>query len=169
MLGAYVPINSPIATLPACAGALTAGVAGVSFDRFAWADPVLGLVSNTYTAGFTLGFVMPQKLRYARNGWNLAAWSNAPTPGLPPPAPSSAPATLILRQGMMVNLAVQGDFSMLFQTPTPAGAQVFASIVDGSAWTGVSGSGFIATQWTTMSACGPYGRALTSSYTPPII
>jgi hypothetical protein len=159
--------SAPYSTLPAFAGAWCAGPAGVSFNRFGFADPNTGLVSNAYSPGQEMGIVLPQPLRYGRNGWNLAQWSNFVPPGSPPLPPSGIPPTLILRQGMPCTLLIQGRFIMQFLGGTQVGQQVFASVADGSAWTGVTGAGYLPTAWTTLGACGPNGRVQINTYVPP--
>src|ERR1039458_6419921 len=109
---------------------LVAGANGVTFNRFAWVDPNTGEVSNVYTEGFQLGLVLPQRENYARNGWNLAYWSDR---------------ALILRAGLPVALASQGDFWVRFAAGATPGAKVYAIPADGTAT--IAAAGNIATPW----------------------
>jgi hypothetical protein len=163
---------NPLATVPAGNGQLTAGVNGCIFGRFGFADPNSGQVSNSFAPGQTIGFVLPQWFRFARNGWNLAYWEAC---------------ALVLRQGMSVVLAAAGDFWARFCGGAQAGQKVWASTSDGSARTGVygpewtadstvtadsivysaDGGGFVATHWTVLTSTPPGGLALISSYQPP--
>lgn len=147
--------------------ALVAGPNGAAFNRFAWADPTSGQVSNALIAGGSLGIVLPQALRVARNGWTIATLSNAQVPGQPPPPPTGTPPYLILREGLMLELLIAGNFAMQFPDGCGTGLSVFASTTDGTAYTNGGGAGYVPTPWTTLASTGPYGRALISTYTPP--
>ena len=158
--GAYVPIESPVASLTAFPFALVAGPAGVNLEQFAWADPTTGQVSNTYTAGFPMGLALPQYTRFWRSGWNMGWWNNTT-----PPAPPPTVRALTLRPGLTLVLATAGKFRLYFQAGAQALQQVYANQNDGTAWVGVSGlSGFSPTQWTTMQSTEGAGRAWVSSY-----
>ena len=181
MLNLGYPIGgigaNPFASLTAGAP-LTAGINGVVWDRFAWADPISGQISNVYTEGFILGYVLPQPERYGRNGWNLAYWNDeVANPGL------------VLRLGQMVTLAAKGDFWTRFPAGAQVGAQVFADNLDGTAWvesvvydsngnpvldshghivmSNQAPGGAQATGWTVMTCAQPGGRALISSWVQP--
>lgn len=143
---------NPFASVPApIAGSLVAGADGVTLNRFGWADPDTGEVSNLYAPSTLFGLVLPQPFRYARNGWNLAYWSAG---------------ALILRAGQFVTLAAQGDFWVRFAAGASVGAQVFANPADGTAWAG-NPSGFFSTPWTCMSYAPPGSPALISSWAKP--
>jgi hypothetical protein len=99
---------------------LVAGAVGVAFNRFGWADPESGQVSNAYSYGYQLGLVLPQPLQYARAGWNLAYWNFG---------------ALTLRAGYPVTLAARGDFWVRFPGGAHPNTRVYADMADGTAWT----------------------------------
>src|ERR1039458_9888743 len=107
---------NPHASCAADAGGLIAGAAGVILDRFGWVDPISGEVSNIYTAGFTLGYVLPQPQRLARNGWLAAYWNGGPPAWVQNPG-------LVLRAGQMVTMLAVGDFWIRFPGGVQAGQQ----------------------------------------------
>src|ERR1035441_534105 len=88
--------RGPFASVPSEPGGHTAGVNGVIIGRFGWADPVSGQVSSSLLGpNQVLGFVLPQRDRYARNLWNLAYWNAG---------------ALTLRKGVPLVLAAVGEF-----------------------------------------------------------
>ena len=152
--------------------AAVAGPSGVVFNRFGWLDPDSGQVSNVYAPATLLGLVLPQPFRYARNGWMLAYWDPA--------------RGLVLRSGMMITLAAQGDFWVRFPLGAQVGQQVWANQADGTPATGIvnpwtagssvpagsadytAGAGaYQATCWTAMTAALPGELALISSFAKP--
>ena len=172
--------SNPFASVCApFAGALKAAPGGVVVERFGWADPDTGQVSNVYQPGFIFGIVLPQPQRYARNGWLTAYWNGGP-PGYP-----QNPG-LVLRGGQFVALAAVGDFWLRFPLGAQIGAQVWANQADGTPATGVgnpwtagsdvpagsalymAGAGaYQPTGWTCMHGSQPGGRALISSWSKP--
>jgi hypothetical protein len=137
--------RQPYACYSAGLNQLQAAAAGVMMGVFGWADPGSGLVSNGYSAGQQLGFVLP-----TFNGWNWqrAYWYDANDPDDTPDITSPV-SGMILRGGMPVVLAVQGDFYTPFPNGATAGARVWADPVYGLAYC-ADGGGYIQTPWVCM-------------------
>lgn len=133
--------RQPFACYSAGLNQLQATASGLMMGVFGWADPAAGLVSNAYTAGFVLGFVLP-----TFNGWN---WQRC-YPYCYDPSVSGPPISgMILRGGMPLVLAVQGDFYTPFINGATAGAQVWADPVYGLAYC-ADGGGYVKTPWVCM-------------------
>ena len=170
------PGRGPFASVPSEPGGHTAGVNGVTIGRFGWADPISGQVSSFLIGpNQVLGFVLPQRDRYARNLWNLAYWNAG---------------ALILRKGMQVVLAAVGEFWARFPSGCSVGQQVYASVIDGTPATGIIGSGdwtadsdivtadspiytadgdgYVLTAFRTASSTTPGGMALISTWQPAL-
>ena len=171
------PGRGPFASVPSEPGGHTAGVNGVTIGRFGWADPVSGQVSSSLIGpNQVLGFVLPQRDRYARNLWNLAYWNAG---------------ALTLRKGVPLVLAAVGEFWTRFPLGCSIGQQVYANVIDGSAWTGIVESGewtadsdfgtadspiytadgggyYVLTRFRTASRTTPNGLALISTWQPAL-
>jgi hypothetical protein len=162
--GAGTPFNlpqaigygrQPYACYPAGKGGCVAGPSGVVMGIFGWLDPVALQVSNLYSAGFPLGFVLP-----VFNLWNFqrvfAQFS--PLTG----------SELVLRQGMECVLAVQGDFLARFPLGAQAGNQVWTDPATGLPYD-ADGGGYVATPWTLMQgSCECGARLRISSFVKPL-
>jgi hypothetical protein len=127
----------PFTNLVAGAGALTAGPNGVALARFGWVDPSSGEVSNVWTAGWALGFVLP-----IYDLWN---WQRV----------FRQAGALILRSGQQCVLAAGGLLVARFCFGAQAGQRVYADPNTGAPLSGNSTNpSAIATPWTVMkSAC----------------
>lgn len=146
--GAFASLN-PYANLPSpVPGGLTAGLNGLVMGRFGWVNPLDGTVDNTYTPGYTLGFVLP---RFGL--WSLEYWQRL----------TDGSRVLTLRPGKMVTLAGVGDFYARFPAGSIVGAQVFADPSDGRAYTD-DGGGFRPTSWRAMQTVGPGDLAIISPW-----
>ena len=132
-------VANPIACLVAGAGAFVAGPLDLALLRFGWADLDSGQVSNVYDTGLQLGFVLPV---YRMWSWNHV-YSSCDAP--------------MLRAGMGVVLATQGDFATRFAEGAQPGARVYANPLDGTA-AATPDAGYIETQFTCMgcAACGEW-------------
>ena len=150
------------------AGQLTAGPNGATLGRFGWVDPDTGQVSNVYSAGQQLGFVMPRWGTWAALYCQEGTW--------------------VLREGLMVTLASRGDFWARFPAGCSPGQAVFANLLDGTAATGIvsldwsadsetvtadaiyytaDGGGFMLTQWTAVDFVAPGALGRITSWQPP--
>jgi hypothetical protein len=98
---------------------LQAGPAGVVISRFAWTDPVTGLVANQVNPAGKLGFVPPVYASWQRLYFDCGEW--------------------VLRSGQRIVVASRGDFWCRFMGGAYPGQKVYASIADGSAAAGISG------------------------------
>lgn len=147
--------RAPFASLPAEGAALQAGPAGVALGLFGWADPVAGVLTNLFTAGFQLGFVLP-----TFNGWN---WQRAYIQcGFPFPLK-------ILRAGMPVVLAVSGNFRTKFPQGGVAGSRVWADPLTGLPYGDSNSGANIATPWTLMQSGGCNANLQISSFAAPLL
>jgi hypothetical protein len=150
--------RAPFAAYIAGPGGVVAGPDGVALGIFGWVDPASLQVSNLFTSGFQLGFVLP-----VFNGWN---WQRVYRQCPPVPC-SGAPTLWILRPGLGCVIAVQGDFLTQFPEGAQAGAQVFADPATGLPYTSNPG-GYIATPWTAMQGAGCNCSARISSFAAPV-
>ncbi len=142
--------RNPITSFPAGFGALTAGPNGVILGRFGWIIQPSGQVSNLFTPGALLGFVLPT---YRMADWQRVYWTADPA------SQCCGPQVPVLRSGNGVILATQGDFCTTFAEGAQAGDHVYANPLDGSAHSFDAG-GYIDTPWIVMSgcACGETGK-----------
>ena len=104
--------TNPYHSVLAGEGNLKAGPDGVTIGRFAWADPVTGLVSNAKITGGVIGFVRRD---------NTALLTKY-----------LAESTMLIPAGFGVTLYDKGDFWGRFAAPAAIGQKVFASDTGGS-------------------------------------
>lgn len=167
--------RQPFASLAAGGNAWTAGPAGLTVACFGWADPTNGQVSNAYSAGALLGWVLPL--------YNLWNWQRAyrlppnanllPAPVLsritgytPPPAvPALSYPVYVLRPGSQCVLAAVGDFDATFALGACALDQVYADPNTGAALSGNSSNpDAIPCPWRVMRSGGCGARLRISSF-----
>lgn len=126
--------DNPYSTWFAGEGALVASADGVTVGRFAWVDADNVIASNKGT-GVPQGFV-------SREGQALITdWMGN--------------ASMVIPEGMPVDLKTRGDFLAKTTTAATVGQKVFASLTDGTIATGDAGAtmaGFIETIFTVGSA-----------------
>lgn len=149
--------RAPFASFSAGPWGCTAATQGVALGCFGWVDPNTQQVSNTYTAGQLLVFVLPT---FQQWNWQRA-YLNFPVNGTPP-FPQ-----LILRGGCECIVAVAGDFVVKFPYGGTAGSQVWADPVTGLPYSSNLGDD-IATPWTLMQSGGCNTSLRISSFTAPI-
>ena len=147
--------RAPYASVPAGGQALQAAPAGVALGIFGWSDPVLGLVSNLFTEGFQLGFVIP-----VLNAWN---WQRAYIQfGFPFPL-------RILRGGYAVVLSAIGNFKTRFAQGGVAGSRVWTDPETGLPYATSNNGAYIATPWTLMQSGGCNALLTISSFAQPFL
>lgn len=147
VLGRNLETLAPFHSVLAGEGAWRAGVGGVLQGRFGWGNPATNSVFNTpTTAQDSLGLVIPmESINYAsggvvggpaRFGGPAAQWTWQTFDRL-----ARAWRT---RQGIVVTLMDAGNFWLRFAGGASYGDTVYASMVDGSAISGVA-DGAVAT------------------------
>jgi hypothetical protein len=161
--GAGTPFNwpaanghgrAPFTSFPAGPGSPVAGALGVAISQFGWVDPIAGLVSNQFTAGFFLGFVLPvpelliPPLRYPMLTYSCGVWT--------------------LRPGMRCVIASQGDFVTRFPLGAQVGSQVWTDPATGLPYSSNLTGSYIATRWTAMCSGGCNARIRISSFAAPL-
>lgn len=112
--------------------------------RFAWADPNTGLVFPSLVAGALLGFVQP-----------VAGFRRRLT--------EATAAGLMIRPGYQCTLFSAGDFFARFPAGAVAGNRVYASVLDGNAFSGEADDAE-PTPWFVTTSCGPGGLAIISTW-----
>lgn len=141
---------APFASTLAGAGAWRAGNGGLLQGRFGWGNPHTGLVLNSQTSPEDiLGLVIPlESVNYMNGGvvggparfggpqaqWTWQTWDR----------PANA---WRLRQGIVATLAASGNFWLRFLGGANYGDTVYASTVDGRAFSGDPGSNAVATPY----------------------
>lgn len=148
--------RQPYASFPAGPWRCIAGPEGVALGIFGWVDPNTHEVSNVQTEGAHLVFVLPVVGMW---NWNRC-YPNRVAPCGPP--------QIILRAGLEVVPAVQGDFLTRFPLGAQAGARVWTDPATGLAYDANLTGGYIATPWTVITNCGCNGLARISSFTAPV-
>lgn len=157
--------RAPYASLVANNGGLTAGPLGVAMGIFAWADPVLGQVSNAFSAGAQLGFVLPTFV-----GWSWQRVYIACVLGAPPSAVITFPFPMrILRAGFPVVLAAVGNFITRFVQGGQAGSRVWVDPATGLAYSNSNGGTYKSTPWTLMQSGGCNANLQISSFAQPFL
>lgn len=158
----------PYASFPAGNSGLVAGSSGVILGRFGWAAD--GIVSNAYSAGAILGFVLPV---YDAWNWQRAypsfpAWQQKNQSGysVDPVVNNNTFPVLVLRSGQQVVLGSVGDFVTPFQYGIQTGAQVYADPASGQPVDSTFVGG-IATHWTAMQSGSAGSRVRISSSVAP--
>ena len=104
--------TNPFRSMLAGEAKLKAGPLGVTIGKFAWADPVTGIVTSAQVANGLLGFVRRD---------NTALITQY-----------LAEASMLIPAGFGVTLYDGGDFWARFTGGATIGQKVFASITDGS-------------------------------------
>jgi hypothetical protein len=137
--------RNPYAVQVAGPVAFRAGIDGLAVARFGWGDYGSGLVDNVRSkATQVLGFVFP-----VVNGNSAVRVCRG---------------VRYARPGMGVTLMSSGDYWVRFQGGAQAGQPVYASSVDGTAISGLSG-GAEATRWWVVTNAPPGGLAIISTTT----
>jgi hypothetical protein len=120
-----------------------AGVNGLAIARFGWADVESGLVDNVRTTPQQLqGFVFPIVSGFSSTQIVLGV--------------------RYARPGVAVTLMQRGDYWVRFPGGARRGAQVYASLVDGTAVSGQAAN-TEATQWFVATDAGPGSLAIIST------
>lgn len=131
----YASLLSPVSP------GLTVGAIDIATGRFGWADPVIGEVSNTYTAGFPIGLIIPQFGLWSLGYRQFGVW--------------------YMRAGKPITLAVRGDFFVRFPHGAMIGQPVYADPLFGQAYT-ADGGGYQLTTWKTVTSASPGGLGIIS-------
>ena len=117
------------------------GSEGVEVGVFAWANLSTGQVENVkYSSDQQIGLVMPM-------------YNSAPIPrfwGVVPP-------------GYQITMATRGDFFVVFPNGATVGQQVYASVFDGTPFSGETADAD-ATPWYVMTDAAPGGLAIISTW-----
>lgn len=143
------PSRYPFATMTAGVGALVAGAGGAAVGRFGFAH-VDGRVTNARTAArdrvgvVILPFVEPALNTWQRNYWDEASKSYR------------------IREGTEVTCVVRGAIWMRFDGGAWAGQPVYASILDGRAFSGYAADAE-PTVWTVQTPCEPGQLAIVTT------
>lgn len=114
--------TGPWTTVPAGPGELTAGTAGVTIARFAWADDTTGVVSNA-----------KPNLTSTRFGFVGRNQRSVITTYL-------AESSYVVNPGMEITLYNGGAFDIAAPSNATPGQRVFAAYADGSILLGTAGS-----------------------------
>lgn len=152
--------GNPYASLLAGRLAFQAGPLGVALYRFAWANLDTGIVTNAFAAGCAIGFTVPT---YRLWDWNRLY-------RVPPVCDCSevepVPPVTILRPGMSITLAAQGEFYTPFPFGAGEGNRVWINPADGTAADQDEG-GFVQSIYTVMqnADCDTWARI--SSWVAP--
>ena len=138
--------NNPFIMLPVGQGALVAGPGpGVAFGRFGFADLVAGTVSSARTDPAQSQCVP----LFEHGSWQKVYYDDATN-------------AWWLRPGLAVTCLIRGDVWMAFAGGAVVGQPVYASPVDGQAYSGNT-LGCERTRFTVGSNTGPGGVALITS------
>jgi hypothetical protein len=124
--GAAASRNPYASLLSTAAPGLVVGPTDIATGRFGWADPVTGEVSNTYTAGFPIGIVIPRFGLWSLGYCQFGVW--------------------YVRSGKPITLAARGDFYVRFSNGAMIGQPVYADPLFGQAYT-QDGGGYQLTTW----------------------
>ena len=126
--------SNPTASVVVGDSALTAGAAGVTVGRFAWATAA-GVVSNVQTSGAPTGFVHREQQAV------ITTWLGA--------------SSMLIPAGLQMALMSAGDYwGRSTTTAATIGQKIFASITDGTICTGAAGAtiaGFVETKFVAQS------------------
>lgn len=140
--GAFASAN-PRASLFAGLSAFRAGEDGLAVARFGWADVETGYADNARTAAHQLlGFVLP----VVNGNTAMRVWRGQ----------------RYIRPGVGVTLMSTGDYWARFAGGAIPGAQVYASLVDGTAISGEA-AGAEPTPWFVVTLAAPGGLAIIST------
>jgi len=131
----YASLLSPVAP------GLVVGATDIATGRFGWVDPVTGEVSNVYTAGFALGFIIPRFGTWSLGYRQFGVW--------------------YVRAGKPITLASRGDFFVRFPYGAMIGQPVYADPLFGQAYT-ADGGGYQLTTWKTVTPANPGGLGIIS-------
>lgn len=143
--GSFANSNPRAVTLAGVASFRAALPDGLAVGVFGWADPDTGYAANERTnAGQVLGFVIP-------------VWEGTY------PVFRSARRRAFVRPGYQVTLCSGGDFWAKFDGGAVVGADVYASLVDGSAISGYAANAEL-TRWTVATSAPPGELAIITSY-----
>ncbi|WP_281083912.1 structural cement protein Gp24 [Klebsiella quasivariicola] len=114
-----IATDNPVASWVAGEGALVAAVGGVTIGRFAWVDADNVVATNKGT-GAPQGFI-------SREGQALITdWMGQ--------------ASMVIPEGMAVDVKTRGDFFAISETDASIGQKVFASTKNGKISTGAAGA-----------------------------
>ncbi len=139
--------HNPRTSVVAGAGFLRSGPDGLIAAHFGWGDPSTGYAWNTRTTvDSLLGLVapLPGYWRHATTRWGR-----------------------LIRPGYQTTLYSTGDFWLEFADGAQPGADVYASLVDGSAKAGYVDSppaDAELTPWNVIVGCEPGGLAVVSTW-----
>jgi hypothetical protein len=148
-------------------GAWVSNTPGTIQGRFGWGNPASGIVNNTrIDATDQIGIVLPLRCINGSNGGVVGG----PMALAGPQASwtwqwvdrSVFPPVLRVRTGLVVTLMGAGNFWLRFAGGALAGQTVYASLLDGSAISGVS-SDSEETPWMICSNASPGGLAIVST------
>lgn len=142
------PARAPFTTFPAGAGGLVASTGGTALGRFGWVND--RRVSNVRVDAaqpvgvVILPFVSPYLNTWQRNFWDAATH------------------TYRIREGTEVQLLTRGMVWARFAGGASPGQRVYASIVDGSAFSGYADDAQL-TPWSVLTSANPGSLALIST------
>lgn len=143
------PARYPFTTFPAGEGGLVAATGGAAIGRFGWVNgrQVANIrLSDTDPLGVViLPFVSPYINTWQRNYWDEVS------------------QTYRIRQGTEVQLLTRGAVWVRFAGGAWPGQKVYASIVDGQAYSGYADDAQL-TSWTVVEQAAPGGLALISTF-----
>lgn len=130
------PSDNPRAVALGGLSSFRAAPSGLFTNRFAWADPTTGLVSNVYAPSCVLGLVSP-------------LWNQTTVPKVP--------------GGYQATLFSGGNFLVRFPAGASIGERVYASAIDGTAVSGETEDSYI-TPWYVASNAAPGGNAIITTW-----
>jgi len=147
--GAANPARPPFTTFPAGEGALVAATGGAALGRFGWVSgrTVSNIrMSDVQSIGVViLPFASPYLNTWQRNYWDATT------------------QTYRIRQGTEVQLLTRGATWARFAGGATPGQRVYASVVDGQAFSGYADDAQL-TPWTVVGSTDPGGLALISTW-----
>jgi hypothetical protein len=136
-------------TMPADPGALVCGAGGCALGRFGWAHAD-GRVTNVRDdAADRIGFTIPPYASPALNTWQRNFWD-------------CDTKTLRAREGTEIALLTRGAVWASFAAGAWPGQRVYASLVDGQAFSGYADDAEL-TLWSVLSVAGPGELAIIST------
>lgn len=145
------PSRYPFATMVAGAGQLVAGAGGAGLGRFGFATPA-GRVTNARTsAQDRVGVVVLPFLEPALNTWQRNYWDEASK-------------SLRIREGTEVTVLTRGAVWVRFDGGAWPGQPVYASPVDGRAYSGYTADAEL-TSWVAQTVAEPGQLAIITTTT----